>query len=420
MAITKLKTQVQCDVLVLGGGAAGLMAALTAGQRGKHVVVLEVSNKFGKKILMSGGGRCNFTNLDVEAEHFICKNPHFVKSALAQYTQWDFISLVSKHGIDYHEKDHGQLFCDKTSKDILKMLLDECHAAEVDLRLECEVSSVTTSLSIQAANSEGPISQGGQSGFCVASNKGYFTATSLIVATGGLSIPSLGGATGLGYRLAEQFGLSLLEREASLVPMTLSGKWQFLSSALSGVSLPVVVSVGKIGFKENMLFTHRGLSGPAILQLSNYWNVGEEIDIDVLPNCVVSELLIEKKHSTPNLTIASVLNKYLPKSLVLELQARWWQELSGHALAEITNQQLRALGKRLNQWRIKPSGTESYRTAEVTRGGIDVASISSKTMAVNDHPNLFFIGEVLDVTGHLGGYNFQWAWSSGYVAGSNA
>jgi predicted Rossmann fold flavoprotein len=398
------------DVVVLGGGAAGLMAALTAGQRGKKVAVLEVANKLGKKILMSGGGRCNFTNLEVDSNNFICRNPHFVKSALAQYSQWDFISLVSKHRVAYHEKDQGQLFCDKSSKDILKLLIDECHEAGVDLRLNCDVSTVKYKMSVANVGSE----------FVITTNQGVYNASSLVVATGGLSIPSLGGATGLGYRLAEQFGLSLHPTQASLVPMTLSGKWQDLSKALSGVALPVVVSVPTKDFAESMLFTHRGLSGPAILQLSNYWRVGELIEIDLLPDEDATEMLMMMKQSKPNISLSGLLSQYLPKSLVAELQTRWWREESSLSLHSIKNEELLRVGKKLNNWQIRPSGTEGYRTAEVTSGGVDVNSISSKTMAVKSNSKLFFVGEVLDVTGHLGGFNFQWAWSSGYVAGLNA
>ncbi|MFT4634392.1 MAG: putative Rossmann fold flavoprotein [Arenicella sp.] len=394
------------DVIVLGGGAAGLMAAFIAGQRGKSVAVLEVSNKLGKKILMSGGGRCNFTNLEVTSSNFICQNTHFVKSALAQYSQWDFIALVAKHGVAYHEKGHGQLFCDKSSKDILKILVDECKTVNVDLRLNCETFKVAR------VDSDG--------GYLVETNQGVFSAPSLIVATGGLSIPSLGGATGLGYQLAEQFGLSLNTTEASLVPMTLSGKWQNLSTAISGVALPVVVSVASKAFAESMLFTHRGLSGPAILQLSNYWNAGEPINIDLLPTENAAELFVQRKKTNPKSMLSGILANFLPKSLVAELQARWWPEHSASTLHEMKNEDLQRLGELFNSWSIRPSGTEGYRTAEVTRGGVNVDGISSKTMAVNGQPTLFFIGEALDVTGHLGGFNFQWAWSSGYVAGVNA
>ncbi len=399
-------SQSKFDVVVLGGGAAGLMAALTAGQRGKTVLLLELSNKLGKKILMSGGGRCNFTNLEVEATNFICDNPHFVKSALAQYTNWDFIGLVSSHGVDYHEKDHGQLFCDTSSKDILKILLDECHAASADLRLNCEVTKVAIHRD--------------DNSFVLETNQGQVSGASLIVATGGLSIPSLGGASGLGYRLAEQFGLELNKTEASLVPMTLSGKWQDFSNAISGVSLPVVVSVPSKSFAESMLFTHRGISGPAILQLSNYWQLGEPISIDLIPSENAAELFLRRKSSNPKSMLAGILSNVLPKSLVAQLQNVWWPEYSATTLHDIKNDELVRLGEQFNNWQLQPSGTEGYRTAEITRGGVRVDAISSKTMQVKSQPNLYFVGEVLDVTGHLGGFNFQWAWSSGYVAGMNA
>ncbi len=401
-----MKSENQCDVIVLGGGAAGLMAAWTAGKRGKKVLLLEVSNKLGKKILMSGGGRCNFTNLDVSASNFICDNAHFVKSALAQYTNWDFIGLVAKHGIDYHEKDHGQLFCDKSSKDILKMLLDECHAVGVDLRLNCDVTEATKDEC--------------QDSFVLETNQGRVSGASLIVATGGLSIPSLGGASGLGYRLAEQFGLELNRTEASLVPMTLSGKWQDFSKEISGVSLPVFVSVPSKGFAESMLFTHRGISGPAILQLSNYWQLGETITIDLIPGENAAELFLNRKRSNPKSMLSGILSNFLPKSLVAQLQKNWWPEHKTATLHDMKNDELVRLGEQFNNWQLRPSGTEGYRTAEVTRGGVRVDAISSKTMEVKDQPNLYFVGEVLDVTGHLGGFNFQWAWSSGYVAGVNA
>jgi len=385
------------DVIILGGGAAGLMCALTAGQRGRKVLVLEVSNKLGKKVLMSGGGRCNFTNLDVLPEHFLCANPHFVKSALKQYTQWDFIALVAKHKVSYHEKDHGQLFCDNSAKDILELLVTECANAKVEIRLECCTSRVQL-----------------EENYIVATDQGEFSASSLVVASGGFSIPTLGGATGFGYRLAKQFGLPVNTTEASLVPFTLTGQWHEFANTLSGVSLSVVVSVPSKGFAENLLFTHRGLSGPAILQISNYWHLGESIEIDLLPAIDLNVVLLETKVRRPNTTINSVLADHLPKSCIAALQVLWWQD---KPLQEYKDAELEALAKQLHAWQLTPSGTEGYRTAEVTRGGVDVAGISSKTMQVNGIDGLFFIGEVLDVTGHLGGYNFQWAWSSGYVAG---
>lgn len=391
------------DVIVLGGGAAGLMAAITAGQRGKRVLLIEVSNKLGKKILMSGGGRCNFTNLQVDAGNFICDNPHFVKSALSQYSNWDFISLVAEHGVAYHEKAQGQLFCDNSAKDILKLLVDECNDQAVEIRLNCEVNEV------EADN-----------GYRLSTNQGVFDTQSVIVATGGLSIPSLGGATGLGYRLAEQFGLTVHPTSASLVPMTLSGKWRDFSAALSGVALPVLATVPSRGFSGSLLLTHRGLSGPVILQVSNYWQLGDELTIDLLPDQNLQSLFEKTKSATPNATLITVLNRYLPNSLVSALQTQWWPGRADTPIHEFKNDQLVEIANQLHGWVLKPSGTEGYRTAEVTRGGIDVTHISSKTMAVVNQPNLFFIGEVLDVTGHLGGFNFQWAWSSGYVAGMNA
>lgn len=387
------------DVIILGGGAAGLMCALTAGQRGRKVLVLEVSNKLGKKILMSGGGRCNFTNLEVLPEHFLCANPHFVKSALNQYTQWDFISLVAKHNVPYHEKAHGQLFCDRSAKDILALLVNECTDAGVEFQMDSETSSVV---------------QDGD--FRLQTSRGRFSASNLVVACGGLSIPTLGGATGFGYRLAEQFGLQVNTLEASLVPLTLTGKWHEFSMALSGVSLPVVASVSTANFAESLLFTHRGLSGPAILQLSNYWHLGESIYIDLFPSVDLGGVLLNTKQQNPKSTVTSVLNDHFPKSFVTALQERWWGDKPLH---EYKDNDLTALAKQFHAWQLTPSGTEGYRTAEVTRGGVDVAAISSKTMQVNDVSGLYFVGEVLDVTGHLGGFNFQWAWSSGYVAGIN-
>ncbi len=380
------------------------MAAATAGARGRRVLLLEVSNKLGKKILMSGGGRCNFTNLEVKAEHFLCQNPHFVKSALSQYSNWDFIGLVASYGIDYHEKDHGQLFCDHSAKDILKMLVSECERSDVTLMLNVDIERVQHNLA----------------GFELNTSSQSYQCESLVVATGGLSIPTLGGATGLGYRLAEQFGLEVLPREASLVPFTLSGRWQAFGAALSGVSLPVFASVPSKGFSESLLFTHRGLSGPAILQLSNYWNLGEEIELDLLPSFDMDDELLRRKQSAPNTKLQNALLDYLPRSLVGGMAETWWPELATRPLQEISKQDLGRVANELNAWRIKPSGTEGYRTAEVTRGGVSVTNISSKTMQHKNIENLFFVGEVLDVTGHLGGFNFQWAWSSGYVAGKNA
>jgi len=391
------------DVVVIGGGAAGLFCAATASQRGKRTLLLEVSNKLGKKILMSGGGRCNFTNLNIEAEHFICPNPHFVKSALNQFTQWDFISLVEKYQIEYHEKSQGQLFCDNSSKDILSMLEQECDLGGVEIYLECDTQTI----------------QHQKSCYSIATNLGRVSCTSLVIATGGLSIPTLGGATGFAYDLASQFGLLVNTTCASLVPMTLTGKWHDLAASLSGVSLPVIVSVEAKAFTENMLFTHRGLSGPSILQLSNYWQLGEPITVNLLPVIDVATQLINYKNTHPNQPIHSWLTTKMPNSLASKLADQWWYEKKDHAIHEFKDSELHEIGQQLNRWQLIPSGTEGYRTAEVTRGGVDVSAVSSKTLEVNHQQGLYIIGEALDVTGHLGGYNFQWAWSSGYVAGVN-
>ena len=395
------------DVIVLGGGAAGLMAAITAGGRGRRVLLIEASNKLGKKILMSGGGRCNFTNLDVTANHFICRNPHFVKSALAQYTQWDFISLVNQHKIAYHEKTLGQLFCDNSAKDILAMLVEQCTKANVTISLNHTVESVTHN----------------KKGYTLTSNNGRLSCQSLIVATGGLSIPTLGGATGFGYTLAEQFGHDVYERHASLVPFTLSGKLKEFSHGLSGLALPVKVSVPAMSFTEDMLFTHRGISGPAILQLSNYWKSGRPIQIDLLPSADDSALmgeLTQAKIKHANSLLVTNLANLLPTAFAKAFIAEFWPQLQSLPMQQIKNAQLQSIVGQLKGWTIKPSGTEGYRTAEVTMGGVSTSQISSKTMECNNQPGLYFVGEVLDVTGHLGGYNFQWAWSSGYVAGLNA
>ncbi len=396
----------QYDVIVLGGGAAGLMSALTAGQRGLRVLVVEVSRKPGKKILMSGGGKCNFTNLDIQPHHFICKNPHFVKSALSQYTQWDFIAMVDRHGIRYREKSHGQLFCESSAKDILRMLTTECQSAGVKILPDCGVGYVQA------------LSQDTQTdGFTIESNQGRFCCRNLVVATGGLSIPTLGGATGFGYEIAQQFGLSISQREASLVPMTLTGKWHDLSHAISGVSVPVTASVETKAFRESMLFTHRGLSGPSILQLSNYWHLGEQIVIDLLPEMSCEDILLGFKSDHAQKTIFSALSEVLPKSLLQELSSHWWPDDINTPLQEFKKAELRRIAGLFHHWEITPSGTEGYRTAEVTRGGVAVDKISSRTMEVEGVSGLFMVGEVMDVTGHLGGYNFQWAWSSGFVAG---
>lgn len=395
-------------MLILGGGAAGLMCAITAGQRGRRVLVLERANKSGKKILMSGGGRCNFTNLNITPENFLSANPHFFKSALSRYTQWDFIALVEKHGIAYHEKTLGQLFCDGSAKQILAMLLKECEQAGVEIKTHCEVSQIN------------PVKGENSSSFNILSNQGNFSADSLVVATGGLSIPTLGGS-GFGYCIAEQFGLNLLPRRAGLVPFTFTDTFQDMFSRLAGVSVQVRVTAGGQGFIENMLFTHRGLSGPAILQSSSYWQQGQVITIDLLPNenaVVLLEAFKQTQVRTKNNSLLrTFLMQYLPKKLVHELETLWWPELANTPVVEIANKTLASIARQLNSWTLKPAATEGYRTAEVTLGGVDTDQLSSRTMECKQQPGLYFIGEVVDVTGHLGGFNFQWAWSSAYVAG---
>ncbi len=387
------------DVIVIGGGAAGLMCAITAGQRGRRVVVLEGSNKIGKKILMSGGGRCNFTNLYCEPENFLSSNPPFCISALRRYTQWDFIALVEKHEIPYHEKTLGQLFCDRSSKDIVAMLRAQCDDAGVDILVDCEIQSVAADV-----------------GYTVTTSLGTFQAPSLVIATGGLSIPKMG-ASGLGYELARQFGLEVLETRAGLVPFTFSGPAKDLTASLAGVSLPASVFAADAQFNEGLLFTHRGLSGPAALQVSSYWHLGEPIFIDLAPDTDLAGMLLTHKSQQPRSLLRSVLSDILPRALVTNLQPLLWEELAELPLAEISDDALRELAETLSHWALKPSGTEGYRTAEVTLGGVDTRALSSQTMEVRNQSGLYFIGEVVDVTGHLGGFNFQWAWASGHAAG---
>ena len=413
------------DLIVIGAGAAGLMCAITAARRGRRVLVLERSNKPGKKILMSGGGRCNFTNLYVEPDRFLSANPHFCKSALSRYTQWDFISLVEKHGIEYFEKEtvnglSGQLFCQQSSKLILAMLMEECRQAGVEIKLKCEIEALVHPLATwigkQPGNStrqtDKPVTG---SGFHLKTSLGDFSSESLVVASGGLSVPSLGGS-GLGYELAESFGLRLLPRSPGLVPFTFTDAMHTVCENLSGVSTEAVLFNDRQSFREDILFTHRGLSGPAALQLSSYWHPGETISTSLLPDQKVLALLLNWKKQSPRTLLRSHLDHLLPRKLVLELEQLWWPELAETALAEWPNVWLEAMAQKLESWTLKPAATEGYRTAEVTLGGIDTNELSSKTME-SKVPGLFFIGEVLDVTGHLGGFNFQWAWSSGFVAG---
>ncbi|MEN6669783.1 NAD(P)/FAD-dependent oxidoreductase [Psychrobacter sp. B38] len=417
------------DVIIVGAGASGLYCALTAGRRGRRVLVLDHANKAGKKILMSGGGRCNFTNYFVEPEHFIGSNPHFCKSALSRYPSWEFIGMVAAHQIPYHEREHGQLFCDDSAQDILTMLLDECAAVGVQVRLNTQIDSVQALESLQISDKED------KTRFQLITSKKLnkkdittdakpsqtrYSCTSLVVATGGLSIPTMG-ASGLGYELAQQFRHTLIATDASLVPFTFTDKTGELIRSLAGISLPVIASNERIAFKLPVLFTHRGLSGPAILQLSNYWQTGETISINLLPDTDVTALLLAHKKSHPKQLIRTVLTDNtdgaLPKKLLAALQAHLWDDIKDTELANIKDERLVELGATLNGWQLKPSGTEGYRTAEVTRGGVKTDEVSSKTMQSNLQEGLYFIGEVLDVTGWLGGYNFQWAWASGFVCG---
>lgn len=409
------------DVIVLGAGASGLFCAFTAAQRGRRVLVLERANKVGKKILMSGGGRCNFTNHFVEAENFISDNPHFCKAALKRFSQWDFIAMVERYGIAFEERKHSQLFCLHSAKDILNMLLDECADAGAEIRSHCELQSLTA---LEPSPSSAKHSrEDRRPRYALQVRQGHNTlrlhCQSLVVATGALSIPTLGGS-GLGYQLAEQFGLSVTPRQAGLVPFMYSDDSKALCERLSGLALEVEVQCNGRSFRENLLFTHRGMSGPAMLQISNYWNPGDSLSINLMPDDDAASWLCSAKQQQPKLLLRSLLSQRLAKGLVAELQQRWWPEQADTPLAEYSDKHLRAIGERINHWQLKPSATEGYRTAEVTRGGVDTSGISSKTMEAKQQAGLYFVGEVLDVTGWLGGFNFQWAWSSGYSAGLHA
>lgn len=411
------------DVIIVGAGASGLYCALTAGRRGRRVLVIDHANKAGKKILMSGGGRCNFTNYFVEPEHFIGANPHFCKSALSRYPSWEFIGMVEAHQIPYHEREHGQLFCDDSAQDILTMLLDECTAVGVQIKLNTQINHVQTTDHDKAKRFELITSKKlGKKDVASESQSSQtrYRCESLVVATGGLSIPTMG-ASGIGYELAQQFGHTLIATDASLVPFTFTDKTGELIRNLAGISLPVIASNERISFKLPVLFTHRGLSGPAMLQLSNYWHSGETISINLLPDVDVTDILLTRKKSHPRQLIRTVLaentDNALPKKLLAALQTQLWDDIKDTELANIKDERLSELGATLNGWQLKPSGTEGYRTAEVTRGGVRTDEVSSKTMQSNLQDGLYFIGEVLDVTGWLGGYNFQWAWASGFVSG---
>lgn len=385
----------QYDAIIIGAGAAGLFCAAQLGQGGKRVAVLDNGKKIGRKILMSGGGFCNFTNLDVTPAHYLSQNRHFVKSALSRYTNWDFISLVAGYGIAYHEKELGQLFCDESSQEIVDLLQTECEKGKVEILLRQAVVSVEKIANV----------------FHIQTACEQFQTEHLIVATGGLSMPGLG-ATPFGYQLAEQFGIAVIPPRASLVPFTWKASDKPFAQ-LSGISLPITASTSRKSFSNQMLFTHRGLSGPAILQISNYWELGETVEIDLLPSDDIVEIVQELRQSSPKLKLKTVLARYLPKKLV-EL---WLEQgmLKDQVIAQLAKADLQSLEQLIHRWQFLPNGTEGYRTAEVTMGGVDTDFISSKTMEAKNVAGLYFIGEVLDVTGWLGGYNFQWAWSSAFA-----
>ncbi len=384
------------DVVIIGGGASGLMCAIEAGKRGRSVLILEHSEKPGKKILISGGGRCNFTNLDINPNNFISGNPHFCKSALNRFTQRNFIELVNKYGIKYYEKTLGQLFCTTRSNEILNLLLTECRNYNVKIKTDCTITNITK------------VEQ-----YIIHTAKEIFECDSLVIATGGLSIPKMG-ATAFGYEVAKQFGINVTECKPALVGLTLNRELLKQLGNLSGVSLEAIVSCSEQSFKESILFTHRGLSGPAILQISNYWNSGAEIEIDLLPDINISELFKEWQNESPRAELKNLLCSLIPKRIAHRLAEFY---ITSKPVIQYNIKGIKDIEKKLHHWNIVPVGTEGYEKAEVTRGGIDTNELSSKTFECKKLPGLYFIGEVVDVTGWLGGFNFQWAWSSGFCAG---
>ncbi|WP_394153885.1 NAD(P)/FAD-dependent oxidoreductase [Vibrio maritimus] len=389
------------DVVIIGAGAAGLMCAAEAGKRGRRVLVLDHAKKPGRKILISGGGKCNFTNYDVSANNYLCQNPHFVKSALSQYTNWDFISLVSKYGIEFEERDHGQLFCLESAKDIVKMMLSECESPNIQFRYQTDVHSIEKT----------------EQGFSLHADTDLIECESLVVATGGLSMPKLG-ATPFGYKIAEQFGLEVVPTTAGLVPFTLHKEDKEDFAELSGIAVPAEITAndGTL-FKEALLFTHRGLSGPSVLQISSFWKPGQNVSVNLVPEADIEELLTRSLEKHPNQSLKNTLARVLPKRLVEVLIER--KVFADKPLKQYNPKELVAIRESLENWTIAPNGTEGYRTAEVTLGGVNTNHLSSKTMECKSIEGLYFIGEVMDVTGWLGGYNFQWCWSSGFVAGQH-
>ena len=386
------------DVIIIGASASGLMCAIEAAKRGRNVTVLDHANKAGKKILMSGGGRCNFTNYNISSENYISHNSHFVKSALKRFTQWDFIAIVESYKIPYHERDHGQLFCNDSSKDILNLLLDECKKAKVKIQLNCIISD---------------IKHKEDGSFIIKSEKIIYQCHSLVVASGGLSIPKMG-ASPFGYKVAEQFNIKVWPTAAGLVPFTLHNHDKEKLSDLSGIAINSIVNVKNKSFRENILFTHRGLSGPAILQISSYWSAGEEVEINLLPDIDLLNELIITCEKQPHIKLKTLLHKLLPKRLVAIFVEN---ELLDKTFQEISQKQFINIAAIFQKWKIKPNGTEGYRTAEVTIGGVDCDALSSKTFESKTVTGLYFVGEVMDISGWLGGYNFQWSWSSGWCAG---
>ena len=388
------------DVIVIGAGAAGMMSAIEAGKRGRKVLLVDHYKKIGEKIRISGGGRCNFTNIHTNPNKFLSQNPKFVRSALSQYTQNDFINLINKYEIKFHEKKLGQLFCDHSAQQIVEMLLKECELANVTIIKEFIIKNVTKE------NDQ----------YLVSTETDKYSSQSLIIATGGLSVPKIG-ATSFGYEIAKKFDHDIIETLPALVPLTFNEKILEMCKELTGLSVEAIVSFNKTLFQEGMLFTHRGLSGPSILQISSYWKLGDNIKVNLSPKLNTYQLLEEKRKLNPKFDILNIVSEFLPKRLAQIICSE--NKVSGN-ISELSNKILKQLSENINNWLINPTGSEGYRTAEVTLGGVNTKELSSKTMMSNKHKNLFFIGEVVDVTGHLGGYNFQWAWSSGYVAGQYA
>jgi len=390
---------INIDVVVIGAGAAGLMCAANAGYRGRSVAVLDMGKKPGRKILISGGGRCNFTNQHAQPNNYLCKNPHFVKSALSRYSADDFIELVDRHGIEYHHKTLGQLFCDNSAQDIVDVLMTECEWAGVTVELRTEVLAIEKN----------------DNGYLIKTNTKTYQCQSLVVASGGLTMPKLG-ASPIGYKIAEQFNLTVLPTTAALVPFTLHDHDKQRFDGLSGISIDcLVTSENNTSFRENILFTHRGLSGPAILQISSFWQAGQAVTFNLLPETPVTELIANWRQHQAKKSLKNLLSTVLPKRFVETLLNN--KDLTDKAINQLSNDEVTYLSQYLHHWQIKPNGTEGYRTAEVTLGGVDTDELSSKTMEATKIPGLYFIGEVADVTGHLGGYNFQWCWSSGWACG---